>query len=942
MTRRIEFGAFSVVLVALLCGLLVGLPGCPAAGGGGAVDSDGDGFSDQAEIDGRPGTDPNDATDNPNNVRDSDGDGCSDFDESNFANFCDNNPNTNPGDVVAPPNGGSVTVSGTISVGPTQLVDSDTNDPTNTFTDNDNIADAQDLPNPCTLGGYLGNTQGGRDIADVYRVQMAAGQTATLLLANPDTNDFDLALFDLEGNPLDSSQGVGKAEQVTAADNGTFLVQVFGFSVEQSGDNGGLYTLLIGQSPLGVSSLSAIARDRLSSLNEFVEGELIVKYKPGVSSLAQTSEGRGLTVVHSGETLLGFEVLRMDPPDKDAASRLRRTAPAATDVLRPVYSDTIIEVKRMRRRGDIEHAQPNYIRRVTAVPNDEFYNLQWHYPQINLPDAWDVTTGSPNVIVAVIDTGVDVDHPDLQGQLVAGYDFISDPNSSRDGDGIDSNADDPGDLGIQGRQSTFHGTHVAGTVAAKSNNGIGVAGVAWDTRIMPVRVLGQGGGTDVDIAQGILFAAGLANDSGTVPAQAADIINMSLGGQGVSMVEQQAITAARQAGTIVIVAAGNEQANSDFFSPAGLDGVVTVSAVDFDRRLAPYSNFGGSIDVAGPGGDVTRDANSDTFGDGVLSSLGVDGGGFTYDFSQGTSMACPHVAGVAALMKAVNPNLTPNDFDLLLAGQHPNTSTSITDDLGASGKDQSFGHGLINALKAVRAAGEIAGTSSVDSPVILVRPRGISFGASEGSMPVNVTNGGVGTLSVTSATASESWLSVSPTSGGAEAYTVSVNRGGLADGVYTGSVTFASNGGSATVTVGLNVGQSAASGGNVGTIFALLVNPTTLESVAQANLTAANGYAFSMENVPPGDYTLFAGTDMDNDSFIDNGGEAVGGYPTLRTPVSLDARQDRTGLNFAVSYSVNIQSPQASSAGAGGVAVTVGDGVRGRLRRMDIGSAGQR
>ena len=186
---------------------------------------------------------------------------------------------------------------------------------------------------------------------------------------------------------------------------------------------------------------------------------------------------------------------------------------------------------------------------------------------------------------------------------------------------------------------------------------------------------------------------------------------MSLGGPGSSSVLTNAVIAARQAGVIIVTAAGNSATNADEFFPGGISGVVNVSAIDQSRQLAPYSNYGTTVRVCAPGGNMDMDYDGDGVADGVLSTLKNDDGRYTYVFYDGTSMAAPHVAGVVALMKAVNPDLTPLDLDQLLAGTHTGTSLRIVDDLGISGRDTYFGYGLINALNAVRAASEIAGTS---------------------------------------------------------------------------------------------------------------------------------------------------------------------------------------------------------------------------------------
>ncbi len=249
--------------------------------------------------------------------------------------------------------------------------------------------------------------------------------------------------------------------------------------------------------------------------------------------------------------------------------------------------------------------------------------------------------------------------------------------------------------------SSFHGTHVAGTIAAHTNNALGVAGVGWDSaRIMPLRAIGVGGGVSWDIIQAVRYAAGLPNDSGTVPERPADIINLSLGGDVYSEVEEAIFQEVIAKGVIVVAAAGNA-ANSEPSYPAAYNGVISVSAVDYLSSPTYYSNFGPQIDVAAPGGDNSVDLNGDGYPDGVWSTMGNDASGqieMVYRPLQGTSMAAPHVAGVAALMKGLWPAMDPNAFNALLVGG------AITDDLGQPGRDDRYGHGLINAQKALLAA----------------------------------------------------------------------------------------------------------------------------------------------------------------------------------------------------------------------------------------------
>src|SRR3989344_3731664 len=632
-----------------------------------------------------------------------------------------------------PPPPASVSVSGTLSVPSFNAADSDVNDIQASYAPNDIPAQAQSLPNPATVGGFASALPTGRagdrfqstaDIDDFYRVTLAGGEGITLSISDhpggsSTTLDFDLGLFDSAGEALiDFSIGLGPTESVTTLTAGTHIVLVEAYAGKSN------YTLSIGQ-PINPTTAP------LDTNAEFVPGEIIVRFKEtaktvsGENSLIARAVSVGLTPLsgNAGRPMLmrhesgaqrAHAQRTLGIPDKDSA--LARLVVSNRD---PLKMDTIRAVQALRARADVAEADLNYIRRPLFVPNDVMYSRQWNYPLIRLPQAWDITTGTPatgQVIVAVIDTGVVLSHPDLAGQLIQGYDFISNLTNAQDGNGIDPNADDPGDGLIPG-SSSFHGTHVAGTVAASTNNGTGVAGVSWGARIMPLRVLGTQGGTSYDIIQAVRYAARLPNDSGTLPVQRADIINLSLGSSAFSQSEQSEYTAARNQGVIIIAAAGNEN-TSRLLYPASYDGVVSVGAVGLNSAKAPYSNIGAALDVVAPGGDATSDLNGDGFPDGILSTLATDASGAivnTYQYYEGTSMAAPHMAGVAALMKAVHPGLTPLQLDLELA------SGGSTQDLGDPGRDDIFGHGLIDAVKAVQRAQALAGGSS-SPPVLTVTP----------------------------------------------------------------------------------------------------------------------------------------------------------------------------------------------------------------------------
>jgi serine protease len=304
-------------------------------------------------------------------------------------------------------------------------------------------------------------------------------------------------------------------------------------------------------------------------------------------------------------------------------------------------------------------------------------------------------------VVAVIDTGYRP-HADLAANILPGYDFITSAVVGNDGNGRDADASDPGDgvnagecgTGQLAQNSSWHGTHVSGTIAGLTNNGVGVSGIAFGAKVLPVRVLGKCGGFTSDIADAIIWASG-----GTVPGVPANltparVINMSLGGSGAcDAASQNAISSARSRGTVVVVAAGNSNANASNASPANCSGVVAVGAVGRTGARSYYSNFGTLVDVSAPGGDQTTGTAN-----GILSTLNTGTrapGADSYAYYQGTSMATPHVAGVAALMLSVKPSLTPDQVEAMLKSSARPLPVACSLGCGA---------GIVDANAAVNAA----------------------------------------------------------------------------------------------------------------------------------------------------------------------------------------------------------------------------------------------
>jgi len=349
----------------------------------------------------------------------------------------------------------------------------------------------------------------------------------------------------------------------------------------------------------------------------------------------------------------------------------------------------------MRADPDLLSIEPDLLLHPMAVPNDGLYAQQWHYFEplggINLPAAWDVTTGSAAITIAVIDTGI-VPHADLAGRVVGGFDFIGDTAVSNDGDGRDANANDPGDYGCNGDASSWHGTHVAGTLGAATNNGLGVSGINWNSKLLSVRVMGRCGGYTSDIVDGMRWAAGIGVPGVPPNGSPARVVNLSLGGDGAcSSAFQSAINDLTARGSVVVVAAGNSNADAGGTEPANCNGVIAVGATTRNGSRAGYSNYGSRLTLSAPGGGA---------GGGVLSTYNSGSttpGGDSYAWFQGTSMATPHVSGVVSLMLSVNPSLSPGQ----VADRLRQSARAFPTGTGADCNTTLCGAGIVDAAASV-------------------------------------------------------------------------------------------------------------------------------------------------------------------------------------------------------------------------------------------------
>ncbi|HEV2439577.1 MAG TPA: S8 family serine peptidase [bacterium] len=487
-------------------------------------------------------------------------------------------------------------------------------------------------------------------------------QTVTWAVADASYMSYSTSLNIAGGGSFTVNYGMSRALGTVS---GTVAAQASSFGARAAGAPGPM----------------ARAKRLNPALPTYVPGRIIVKFRPSaaaasIGDLHQQVGGRVDRVISS----LGLHVVKL---------------PAGASVQDALNA--------YRASGLVQYAEQAVYVHAQATPNDSLYNIQWDLPLIDAPSAWDVTTGSGSVIVAVVDTGIR-SHPDLQGITVQG----SDPF------GGDSDPTDPGCSTDPNDYS--HGMHVTGTIDADTNNGVGIAGINWGgmagTKIMPIRALGElngqcGTGTDDIVAQGITYAV----DHG------AKVINLSLGTGTGTQTLQDSVNYAYSHGVTVVAAAGNESGPVDY--PAAYPHVIAVAATACDNSQASYSNFGAQIAVAAPGGDSNHLCNGDPNTAVVWSTSWSPASGNVYVGLQGTSMATPHVSGVVALMISRGTTGPDNILSIL-----ENTATHLGSG-GAGTRNDQFGYGLINAAAAVgrgQTASQLrAFTGDLSGGVITVR-----------------------------------------------------------------------------------------------------------------------------------------------------------------------------------------------------------------------------
>ncbi|MFV8570393.1 S8 family serine peptidase [Marinobacter sp. SBS5] len=751
----------------------------------------------------------------------------------------------------------------------------------------------QKLPASFVLAGYVSPNAGTYpaparacqalnyefDLSDTFLVPMAIGET--LVLKSFGTCGIEAALeLQVDGYPPVRTSGQDETAQFRLSSDETRDYQVV---VRNVGNIPARYVLL---KTAGTTQQNA-AYDWPN--HDFVEGEAIVTLAAPKSEQASAMSVQPRAI---GRAIGERTWLRVMPVNARAMEGDRRPG------------DTLKWIRSLREQSDVESVSPNYRMRSQSPVSEPLYSKQWHYGMINGPVAWQIEpSGGSRVNVAVLDTGLfrvsgsSRWHPDLHPNVVTGWDFVDDDN-------------DPGDPGSSIGGNVFHGTHVAGTIASVINNK-GSGGVAFGSNLLPVRVLGEGGtGSSADLIDAIAWLVN--GSSGQLPR--AQVVNMSLGGLPEIPQLESVIAAGVNKGMLFVAAAGNG-AGAQKSYPAASRNVLAVSAVDGARNLASYSNYGSWIDLAAPGGDAGRDANTDGEADLVWSaSAAFKSGQYEPDYRglQGTSMAAPHVSGVLAMMKAEKPDLNYGGVRALLE------SGELTEYEGR--RSDQLGYGVLDAAKAVSAASD-----GFTGPVLSASPAVVSL-SNEGVERQEVELNAYGSAPVTGASVAShpAWLSVNADFA-QEPFILEVAllRDKLTPDVPArGDIVVDYN-----VTKQLRlpvIGQLVTDekARNAGTHFVLLVDiepngQGVYLAEAQVTVTVEDGqYSFHFEaddgeepralnEVTPGDYYLVAGTDIDGDGFICQSGEACAEYPVsgLREVLTVKEGQAINDLRMTTGFS---------------------------------------
>lgn len=729
--------------------------------------------------------------------------------------------------------------------------------------DNDTPFNAFGLNSTATVVGAVDASEADR--RDFFLVDLTKNQWLTLQPTEATASNADVFLYDLNMNLITAGMGPSALESLQVPSTATYYIEV-AHVAEQSADlvKYRLDLLANGQQPVG-DLLSAAS----FSLNDhIIPGQLIVTMKDhaGVVTPKQLSVNvTNATTVKSASAIPSVNSLFLDAASvltSDDSDTAERRSAITNEHTRQAF-DTLIQARLLEQFDEVVSAEPDQILYATALEsvNDNQSSQQWGMELIDVEGAWPVSEGD-GVTVAVLDSAFLTDHPDFEGRMKDEYDFVEQ----------DQNVDASSTSSLQ------HGTHVAGIIAAATNNNAHIAGVASNANVMPLRVLDDClCGSLGSIIQGLRYSAGLPNSSGTVPTVTAKIANLSIDlpyGRNVALI--QTLEDVTAAGTTVVWASGNDaQRHSyDESGVSGVPGVVIVNAVGNYQKLASYSNYGSAVDLTAPGGDNDTNNGSQR----ITSLSGVwKNNGWMYNTTrlQGSSQAAPFVSGVLALMASVWADMTPAAVDALIeAGE-------LTRDMGVPGNDDYFGAGVIDAARAMQTALQQVGadTSELAPKRVVASPGEASFGAAINDIEVDVfsTDENAARLSISYAPA---WVTVTElqTDNGYGTWQISLNRDALSTQNNQGVIHFSN--GDRVLAMPVSAHNAEQSGRSTGVANMLMqfidVNTQAVVHEEYATPEANHRFVLASDSVPAGRYNVQASSDFDLDEQFCEAGEICG------------------------------------------------------------------
>ena len=773
-----------------------------------------------------------------------------------------------------------LTVSGTIFSSRYYVMDSDVPNVNNhDFSSNDTVAAAQELTNPSIVNGFVGtftttDSVTVEDTIDVYKISTSSNMYVNLDVSQYESGvkDLDINLYDTEGNPVEFSYVSGSTEDnetINLPNDGTYLIAVTPIA------GASRYLLTLGQ---------RFSSSSIAPKFNYVDGE-VLSYIPfakaGKASEFSDSKFIDPKLKERFNRLSGFHHLEPLMPGLRSLQPAELIAKFEDDIstsltkagfklpsgkmLRYLAQNKVIN--RLRELNpdavfDFNHK----VKKMTAFSKDPLYYVQWNMERIGLETALNVVGQELKAVgVAVIDTGgptVNSAAWNSTNFISGGYDFID----------SDANPTDP-DAEITSAIAVSHGTHVATTIGAK-NDGNDFNG--FPVSVLNVRVLGPDGGSNSDIANAILYSAGLSNSSGAVAPTSIPIkvINLSLGGSSPSSVLCSAVTDARAQGLVVVAASGNEQAEEPGLInyPAACPGVISVGATNSAGEITGYSNQNVYVDISAPGGDGTDrdgDGNDDLIWAWVTNT---DIGGI-----DGTSMATPHVAGAIATLYAADTSMTPARVDSMLQ------SGKLTSDLGATGVDNVYGYGELNMPKMLE---NLYADNNANSVTFAYTNKYfLDFGNTTTQLNITLNKVGTGSLTVSSLGAdSAAGLSYTDNSpNGFGSYTIFIDRDSMPNGEFSNTVYFnLSDNTEVAVPIYYSVGTPRGRA-DLGKLYVSIFNAADDSTVASGDLDMlSNGsLEFIASSLTNGNYFLLASTDPDNDGFVCSYGELCEYYPKL-------------------------------------------------------------